>query len=164
MPIIDRRVQSRLALAYRRLNEPLTAPCSVSELAAAAAMSRSHFIRRFTVLFGETPLVVRTRARMQLARELLASGQGSVTEICFALGYSSPGSFSSLFNRCAGEPPQAFRRRYWALGGNPAHRLQPGCISLMTSAWVQAAEHFSRSRRASAMTNSTPTLPGEHHP
>jgi AraC-like DNA-binding protein len=164
MPIIDHRVQRRLALAYERLSEPLAATCSISELAAAAAMSRSHFIRRFTFLFGETPLVVRTRARMRLARELLASGQGSVTEICFVLGYSSPGSFSSLFNRCTGEPPQAFRRRYRAPGGNPAHDLQPGCISLMASAWAQSSEHFSRSGRASGMTNSMPTLPGEHHP
>jgi AraC-like DNA-binding protein len=163
MPIVDRRIQRRLAFAHERLSEPLAAPCSIAELAAAASMSRSHFIRRFTLLFGESPLTIRTRARVQLARELLAGGQSSVTEICLALGYSSPGSFSSLFCRWQGEPPQVFRRRYWALGANPAHSLTPACISLMTSAWAQAPEHFSRSGRAPSLTNLALNSPGEQH-
>jgi AraC-like DNA-binding protein len=49
----------------------------------------------------------------------------SVTDVCMEVGFSSLGSFSSLFTRRFGEPPSAFRRRVRTAD------LTPGCLCLM---------------------------------
>lgn len=136
----------------------------IAELAAIAQMSRFHFIRRFRLMFGETPSRMRARLRLAHARELLAAGRGSVTEICFQLGYSSLGSFSSLYRRHMGESPQASRRRLWTAGASAQcaePSLQPGCMSLLAAAWAQTDEHFWRSNPAPCLQHSPPNPASE---
>jgi AraC-like DNA-binding protein len=107
---------------------------SVAEVARAAASSRFHFIRQFEALFGETPHQLRLRARFDQAKRLLAADHYSVTEVCMQVGFSSLGSFSTMFRRRVGVTPSAYRRRAQALiqvPGALARELEPGCLALM---------------------------------
>ena len=88
----------------------LAEPLDLGRVAREAALSPFHFHRSFTRLFGETPHAYLTRRRMERAAGLLRSTGMSVTEVCLACGYQSPGSFSSLFRTYAGVAPAEFRR------------------------------------------------------
>ena len=98
---------------------------SVREVAAAASLSTGLFIRQFAALFGETPHQMRTRARIERAKRLLANEGANVTDACFEVGFSSLGSFSALFRRRVGMSPSEYRARF------VGQDLQPGCLSLM---------------------------------
>lgn len=88
----------------------LAEPVDLADAARAACLSRFHFLRTFREAFGETPHQFLTRQRLERARVLLSRGDASVTEICFASGFQSLGSFSSLFRRTYGVSPQQFQR------------------------------------------------------
>lgn len=98
-------------------------------------ISPFHFIRQFEAVFGVTPHQFRIQRRLDLARQLLAAGNHSVTDVCMEVGFSSLGSFSALFARRVGEPPSAYRRRVRSLvqvpGAVPVD-LTPGCLTLMS--------------------------------
>lgn len=156
MPALTYSELTRLARAHEALGVegPLR---PVAELAAIAQMSRFHFMRRFQLVYGESPNQLRIRQRLLRARELLAAGRGSVTEICFQLGYSSLGSFSGLYRRHMGESPQAARRRLWSVGCSApgvTSSLYPGCTNLLAAAWSRTDEHFWRSIRAPVLQHS----------
>jgi AraC-like DNA-binding protein len=109
-------------------------PLSVRVVAQRVQISRFHFIRQFEALFGVTPHQLRIQARLDRAKQLLARGQHSVTEVCMELGFSSLGSFSGSFARRVGETPSAYRRRMRTLiqmPGGLSSGLMPGCFSLM---------------------------------
>ena len=72
-------------------------------------MSPFHFLRSFSRTFGETPRGYVQRLRVERAMERLARG-ASVTEACFDVGYTSVGSFSSMFARRLGLPPSEWQR------------------------------------------------------
>ena len=64
----------------------------------------------------------------------MATAATSVTDVCLEVGFSSLGSFSTLFARQVGEPPSAYRRRVRAMIQVPGVKsvsLTPGCLSLM---------------------------------
>lgn len=84
-------------------------PLNVPELARAALMSPGHFSRSFRAAFGETPYSYLMTRRVERAKALLRRGDLSVTEVCFAVGCSSLGSFSSRFTELVGESPSAYR-------------------------------------------------------
>src|SRR3954463_10934526 len=97
---------ARLCLARDLLRELEDRPWTVEEVARAAAMAPFHFIRQFSALFGDTPHQFRVRARLDRARHMLAVEDHPVTRVCMELGYSSVGSFSTLFApRRRGAPP-----------------------------------------------------------
>ena len=104
---------------------------SVPSIARAAAISRYHFIRQFHALFGMTPHQMRIQARLDRARELLERDRASVTDVCLEVGFSSVGSFSSLFARRMGASPSAYRR---TLVQVPADLVAviPGCLGALT--------------------------------
>jgi AraC-like DNA-binding protein len=109
--------------------EPLTLP----ELSAEAGLSAWHFLRLFKAAFGETPHQFHTRLRIEKAQELLTVTGRSVTDVCLDVGYSSLGSFSTLFARHVGESPHAFRRRVRAwvrVPGRHPWALVPYCFAL----------------------------------
>lgn len=81
----------------------------IADAAREANLSLFHFIRRFARVFGETPHRFRTRERLKVAQGLLAR-ECSVTEACLHVGFSSVGSFSTLFAREVGMSPAAYRR------------------------------------------------------
>lgn len=99
----------RLLIARDVLRERYHEPLLLRELAAAAGLSEFHFLRTYRAAFGETPHQHFTRLRLEHAKRELARG-AAVTEVCFAVGYSSLGSFSSLFTRATGQSPRAWQR------------------------------------------------------
>lgn len=89
-------------------------------------LSKYHFHRLFTATYGRTPATYVSERRIERAQDLLRATNLTVTEVCFAVGFSSLGSFSSRFREIVGETPSDFQRRY---GGN-APRI-PGCYVFM---------------------------------
>jgi len=89
--------------AYRRT-------VSLPDVAAQANLSPYHFLRVYKQVYGETPHEFLTRLRIERAKTLLARGSHNVTETCFEVGFSSLGSFSTLFAGRVGLSPSEFRR------------------------------------------------------
>jgi transcriptional regulator GlxA family with amidase domain len=89
------------------LEEQLT----LADLSVEAELSAWHFLRSFREAFGETPHAFLTRLRLERAKQLLTLSGRPVTEICFDVGFTSLGSFSTLFRRQVGLSPAEFRRR-----------------------------------------------------
>jgi AraC-like DNA-binding protein len=110
-------------LADRRYAEPL----SVVDLARVAGLSRAHFSREFKRAFGEAPHQYLLTRRLERAAALLRNTDRSVTEICFAVGLTSVGSFTTSFGRAYGASPLAYRASF-----PPAQRLIriPTCVAL----------------------------------
>ncbi|WP_438028143.1 helix-turn-helix transcriptional regulator [Sorangium sp. So ce233] len=107
---------------------------SIEEVAREVAISPYHFIRQFEAVFGVTPHQYRIRRRLDLAKQLLAAGHHSVTDVCMEVGFSSLGSFSAQFAQRIGMPPSAYQRRVRALVQVPGRlpwELVPGCLTLM---------------------------------
>ncbi|KYF82280.1 helix-turn-helix transcriptional regulator [Sorangium cellulosum] len=107
---------------------------SIEEVAREVAISPYHFIRQFEAVFGVTPHQYRIRRRLDLAKQLLAAGHHSVTDVCMEVGFSSLGSFSAQFAQRIGMPPSAYQRRARALVQVPGRlpwELVPGCLTLM---------------------------------
>jgi len=101
---------ARLLRARDRLHDaPAEAP-TIAALAAEVRLSRAHFLRSFVRAFGVTPHDYLTEVRLDLAKRALARG-ASVTETCLDAGFSSLGSFSSLFTRRVGVAPRDWQRR-----------------------------------------------------
>jgi len=85
------------------------APLDLDRIAAEACLSPYHFLRLFKQAFNRTPHRYLTERRIRRAKELLANGSLTVTEVCFEVGFESLGSFSSLFRKHAGRSPVDYR-------------------------------------------------------
>jgi AraC-like DNA-binding protein len=124
----------RLCRARDMLRESREPSPTIEQLAREVRISPFHFIRQFEAVFGVTPHQFRIASRIELAKTLLADGEYSVTDVCMEVGFSSLGSFSTLFAQRVGETPSAYRRRIRTLVAGPGRRdihLTPGCLSLM---------------------------------
>ncbi len=95
-------------LADARYFEPLT----VADLARAAGVSPAHFSREFRRTFGEAPHQYLLTRRLERAAALLRNTDRSVTDICFAVGLASVGSFTTSFRRVYGAAPLAYRAAF----------------------------------------------------
>jgi AraC-like DNA-binding protein len=99
-------------------------PLDVAALARAALMSTAHFSRQFRAAYGETPYGYLMTRRIERAKSLLRIGDLTVTEVCFAVGCTSLGSFSARFTQLAGQTPTAYRN-----GDHSTLVRVPGCIA-----------------------------------
>ena len=72
-------------------------------------LSSGHLSRQFKLAYGESPYGYLMTRRIERAMALLGRGDLSVTEVCFAVGCSSLGSFSSRFTELVGMPPSGYR-------------------------------------------------------
>ncbi len=95
-------------LADARYSERLT----VSDMARAAGLSRAHFSREFRRTFAESPHAYLLTRRLERAAALLRNTDHTVAEICFSVGLSSVGSFTSSFTRTYGRSPTAYRSSF----------------------------------------------------
>ena len=86
-------------------------PLDVEALARGAHMSAGHFSREFRLAYGESPYSYLMTRRIERAMGLLRHGELSVTEVCFAVGCSSLGTFSSRFSELVGMPPSTYRHQ-----------------------------------------------------
>jgi AraC-like DNA-binding protein len=108
---VDRADLIRLRQVRDLIDRDYAEPLDVPALARAALMSPGHFSRCFRAAFGETPYSYLMTRRVERAKALLRRGDLTVTEVCFAVGCSSLGSFSSRFTELVGESPSAYRAR-----------------------------------------------------
>jgi AraC-like DNA-binding protein len=99
-----RRVRDRIDREYAQ-------PLDVEALARGAYLSAGHLSRQFRLAFGESPYAYLMTRRIERAMALLRRGELSVTEVCFAVGCSSLGSFSSRFTELVGVAPSVYRRQ-----------------------------------------------------
>jgi AraC-like DNA-binding protein len=119
----------RLERARRFLDDHLDEPITLDAAARRAYLSKYHFLRVFRALYHETPAQYVRRRRIEWASRLLAHSELPVTQVCLRVGFESLGSFSSLFHREVGAPPNEFRRRYFVMPGSVSRpeRLIPCC-------------------------------------
>jgi AraC-like DNA-binding protein len=98
-----RRVRDRIDREYAQ-------PLDVEALARGAHMSAGHLSREFKAAYGESPYGYLMTRRIERAMALLRRGDLSVTDVCFAVGCSSLGTFSTRFTELVGVPPSVYRR------------------------------------------------------
>lgn len=99
-----RRVRDRMDREYAQ-------PLDVESLARGVNMSAGHLSRHFKAAYGESPYAYLMTRRIERAMALLRRGDLSVTEVCFAVGCSSLGTFSTRFTELVGMSPSAYRAR-----------------------------------------------------
>ncbi|SEC27493.1 AraC-type DNA-binding protein [Paramicrobacterium humi] len=116
-----------LALLRRvrdRIDRDYPAPLNVEELARDVHMSAGHLSRQFRLAYGESPYSYLMTRRIERAMALLNRGDLSVTEVCFTVGFSSLGTFSTRFSELVGVPPSVYQRH----GAHPTVGM-PACIA-----------------------------------
>ena len=101
---------ARLRRVRDRIDREYAQPLDVEALARGAHMSAGHLSREFRAAYGESPYGYLMTRRIERAMALLRRGDLSVTEVCFAVGCSSLGTFSTRFSELVGMPPSTYRR------------------------------------------------------
>ncbi|MET7304899.1 helix-turn-helix transcriptional regulator [Embleya sp. NPDC005575] len=102
---------ARLRRVRDRIDREYAQPLNVEALARDVNMSAGHLSRQFRAAYGESPYSYLMTRRIERATALLRRGDLSVTEICFAVGCASLGTFTTRFTELVGMPPGAFRRQ-----------------------------------------------------
>jgi transcriptional regulator GlxA family with amidase domain len=116
-----------LALLRRvrdRMDREYTKPLDVEALARGVHMSAGHLSREFRQAYGESPYGYLMTRRIERAMALLRRGDLSVTDVCFAVGCSSLGTFSTRFTELVGVPPSVYRR-----DATSATAGMPSCVA-----------------------------------
>lgn len=101
---------ARLRRVRDRIDREYAEPLDVEALARGVNMSAGHLSRQFRSAYGEPPYSYLMTRRIERAMALLRRGDLSVTEVCFAVGCSSLGTFSTRFTELVGVPPSVYRR------------------------------------------------------
>ncbi|CUR60069.1 Transcriptional regulator, AraC family [metagenome] len=110
-PVSEQQLRD-LALLRRvrdRMDRDYAQPLDVEALARGVNMSAGHLSRQFKAAYGESPYAYLMTRRIERAMALLRAGSLSVTEVCFAVGCSSLGTFSTRFTELVGVPPSVYR-------------------------------------------------------
>lgn len=122
-----RRVRDRIDREYAE-------PLDVEALARGVHMSAGHLSREFRKAYGEPPYSYLMTRRIERAMALLRTGDLTVTEVCFAVGFSSLGTFSTRFTELVGVPPSVYRR-----DGVHATAGMPACLARQVARPVRSA-------------------------
>lgn len=110
MSLSRREETNRWMLRARdAIDRDFSRPLDIDALAGVAHVSPAHFIRTFKATFGETPHRYLQRRRVERAMALLRDTDGSVTDICMEVGFTSLGSFSRTFSALVGRSPSEYR-------------------------------------------------------
>ena len=131
----------RLRRVRDRIDREYAQPLDVEALARGAHLSAGHLSRQFRLAFGESPYSYLMTRRIERAMALLRRGDLSVTEVCFAVGCSSLGTFSTRFSELVGVPPSTYRRR--AAGATAGI---PPCVAKQVTKPVRNREARARAR------------------
>ena len=100
-----------LRRARDRIDREYAQPLDVDAIARGVHMSGGHFSRQFRRAYGESPYSYLMTRRIERAMALLRRGDLSVTEVCFEVGCSSLGTFSTRFTELVGMPPSVYREQ-----------------------------------------------------
>jgi AraC-like DNA-binding protein len=126
---------ARLRRVRDRIDRDHAQPLDVEQLARGVHMSAGHLSREFRAAYGESPYAYLMTRRIERAMALLRRGDLSVTEVCFAVGCSSLGTFSTRFTELVGMPPSAYRAR--AAGATAG---MPPCVAKQVTRPVRNRE------------------------
>ncbi|MFY0536873.1 helix-turn-helix transcriptional regulator [Nannocystis pusilla] len=129
-----RRVRDRMDREYAK-------PLDVEALARGVDMSAGHLSRQFKLAYGESPYSYLMTRRIERAMALLRRGDLSVTEVCFEVGCSSLGTFSTRFTELVGVPPSVYRRE-----AAQATEGMPSCLAKQVTRPVRNREAPAASR------------------
>ena len=120
-PAVHLRDLARLRRVRDRIDREYAQPLDVEALAQGVNMSAGHLSRSFRLAYGESPYSYLMTRRIERAMALLRRGDLSVTDVCFEVGCSSLGTFSTRFTELVGMPPSAYRHHEaGATAGLPA--------------------------------------------
>ena len=112
---------ARLRRIRDRIDRDYAEPLDVEALARGEHMSAGHLSRQFRLAYGESPYSYLMTRRIERAMALLRRGDLSVTDVCFEVGCSSLGTFSTRFTELVGVPPSVYRQQAAeATAGMPA--------------------------------------------
>jgi AraC-like DNA-binding protein len=126
---------ARLRRVRDRIDRDYAQPLDVEALARGAHMSAGHLSRQFRLAYGEPPYGYLMTRRIERAMALLRRGDLSVTEVCFAVGCSSLGTFSTRFTELVGVSPSTYRREAAPHQGGP-----PSCVEKQVTRPVRNRE------------------------
>jgi AraC-like DNA-binding protein len=126
---------ARLRRVRDRIDREYAQPLDVEALARGVHMSAGHLSRQFKLAFGESPYSYLMTRRIERAMALLRRGDLSVTEVCFAVGCASLGTFSTRFAELAGVPPSVYRRE-----ASAATAGLPSCVARQVTRPVRNRE------------------------
>ncbi|MGO1507628.1 MAG: helix-turn-helix transcriptional regulator [Microbacteriaceae bacterium] len=118
-----------------RIDREFAHPLNIEVLARGVHMSAGHLSREFRRIYGEPPYSYLMTRRIERAMTLLRRGDLSVTDICFAVGFSSLGTFSSRFSELVGVSPSSYR-------DDPSHSVEgiPPCLAKQVTRPVRNRE------------------------
>ena len=119
---------ARLRRVRDRIDREYAQPLDVEALARGVHMSAGHLSREFRRAYGEAPYGYLMTRRIERAMALLRRGDLSVTEVCFAVGCSSLGTFSTRFTELVGMPPSVYRREAADAGTTTVAGIPP-CVA-----------------------------------
>ena len=125
-PAGDQRLRdlSLLRRVRDRIDREYAQPLDVEALARGVHMSAGHLSRQFRLAYGESPYSYLMTRRIERAMALLRRGDMSVTDVCFAVGCSSLGTFSTRFSELVGVSPSVYKR-----DGVQATEGMPACVA-----------------------------------
>lgn len=129
----------RLVLAKLFIDTHYAEAIDLDLIADEASFSKFHFLKLFKTTYQKTPHQYLMFVRVQKAMELLEQGR-PVSEVCYAVGFESLGSFSLLFKRFSGLTPSAYLSQQQALRAEKAAaplRFIPGCFA-QSNGWLPA--------------------------
>jgi AraC-like DNA-binding protein len=135
---VEAQHQSALARLRRvrdRIDREYAQPLDVEVLARGVHMSAGRLSREFRRAYGESPYSYLMTRRIVRAMALLRRGDHSVTEVCFAVGSSSLGAFSTRFTELVGVTPRVYRRRV-----SHATDGMPSCVAKQVTRSVRNRE------------------------
>jgi AraC-like DNA-binding protein len=127
---------ARLRRVRDRIDREYAQPLDVEALARGVHMSAGHLSREFRQAYGESPYSYLMTRRIERAMTLLRRGDLTVTEVCFEVGCSSLGTFSTRFTELVGMPPSSYRSQ--------AARAAPGlpaCVAKQVTRPVRNREN-----------------------
>jgi len=126
---------ARLRRVRDRIDRDYAQPLDVEALARDEHMSAGHLSRQFRLAYGESPYAYLMTRRIERAMALLRRGDLSVTDVCFAVGCSSLGTFSTRFSELVGVPPSTYRDQASAATGE-----MPSCVAKQVTRPVRNRE------------------------
>ncbi|AWW41050.1 helix-turn-helix transcriptional regulator [Streptomyces cadmiisoli] len=134
-PARNLRDLARLRRVRDRIDREYTQPLDVEALARGVNMSAGHLSRQFRLAYGESPYAYLMTRRIERAMALLRRGDLSVTEVCFEVGCSSLGTFSTRFTELVGMPPSTYRQQ-----AAQATQGLPSCVAKQVTRPVRNRE------------------------
>ncbi len=137
----------RLLRSRDAMDRAFAEPLDVPALAEIASISEAHYIRSFRAAFGETPHRYLQRRRVERSMFLLRETDQSVTEVCFAIGFTSLGTFSRTFREIVGETPSEYRENHGPM-------VAPNCFQMAATRPVTVSARSSSFGEAAAASGS----------